>query len=451
MRKTLFFTLLFLFSTAQGAFKNEHSWMESEDVFGGQVYVKTVGNPDFPALVLVHGLGNEASTSWHLLIKQLQYDYFIFTLDLPGFGQSSKQNALYSPKNYAKLIHQLTQKFVKRPFHLVGHSMGGAISLQYTHDFPQDVKTLTLVDAAGILHRLAYSKYLAPLGIDQLFNDYGLLSDRRVTSLAGMLMGALEQKTPVDLNQMLNFAFFRQKVLRGNPSMIAGLALVLNDFSRVPETIRAPTLIIWGDKDRIAPLRTGQVLNALIPDSRLALIKEGSHIAFVERPEAFRKLVVAHLEQKTVSIEPTKTESTTGYRQRVDCKNEDGASITGRIGRLVVENCQDLLIEDAEINTVTIFNSSVTLLNTKILSPQTALTAYNSDLIITIGEIEGETAIEAHGSRLDIAGTRIVGLRSIMQAPVESTAIFSLCRVESPSHSDNVIHGMKIVMPGDYL
>jgi pimeloyl-ACP methyl ester carboxylesterase len=451
MRNLLFFTLLLIFSTAHSAYKNEQSWVESENIFGGEVYVKTVGNPRFPALVLVHGLGDEASTSWNHLIKQLQYDYFIFTLDLPGFGQSSKQNALYSPKNYARLIHQLTQRIVKRPFHLVGHSMGGAISLQYTHDFPQDVKTLTLVDAAGILHRLAYSKYLAPLGIDQVFNDYGLLSDRRVTSLAGILMGALEQRAPVDLNQMLNFAFFRQKVLRGNPSMIAGLALVLNDYSRVPETIHQPTLIIWGDKDRIAPLRTGQVLNALIPNSRLALIKDGSHIAFVERPEEFKTLVLDHLKQKPIAAGPVKTENSGGYRQRVDCKNERGATISGRIGRLVVENCHELLVEDAEINSVTIFNSSVTIRNAKILSPQTALTVYNSDLIITIGEIEGETAIEAHGSRLDIAGTQIVGLRNIMQAPVESTAIFSLGRVESPSYNDSVIHGMEVVMPGDYL
>jgi pimeloyl-ACP methyl ester carboxylesterase len=451
MRQTLFIILLLLISNAHSAFKNERSWMENENVFGGQVYVKTVGNPSFPALVLVHGLGDEASTSWNHLIKQLQYDYFIFTLDLPGFGQSSKQNALYSPKNYAKLIHQLTQKIVTRSFHLVGHSMGGAISLQYTHDFPQDVKTLTLVDAAGILHRLAYSKYLAPLGIDQVFNDYGLLSDRRVTSLAGILMGALEQRSPVDLNQMLNFAFFREKVLRGNPSMIAGLALVLNNYSRVPETIRQPTLIIWGDKDRIAPLRTGQVLNALIPNSRLALIKDGSHIAFVERPEAFKKLVVDHLRQKPVSAGPIKTGNTTGYRQRVDCKNENGATISGRIGRLVVENCQELLIEDAEINTVTIFSSSVTLLNTKILSPQTALTVYDSDLLITNGQIEGETAIEAHGSRLDIAGTRILALKRVMHAPVESTTIFSLGRIESPGYNDSVIHGMRIVKPGDDL
>jgi hypothetical protein len=135
----------------------------------------------------------------------------------------------------------------------------------------------------------------------------------------------------------------------------------------------------------------------------------------------------------------------------VDCKNQNGATISGRIGRLVVENCQELLIEDAEINSVTIFNSSVTLLNTKILSSQTALTVYDSDLIITIGQIEGETAIESHGSRLDIAGTQIVGLRNIMHAPVESTAIFSPGRVERPSFSDSVIHGMEIVMPGDYL
>jgi pimeloyl-ACP methyl ester carboxylesterase len=246
-----------------------------EPVFGGEVFLQTAGNPANPAVVLVHGLGNEAATAWEPTMEFLRKDFFVFAFDLPGFGRSSKVNALYSPENYGRLIHYLTQKYVRKPFHLVGHSMGGAISLQYAADYPQDVQTLTLVDAAGVLHRLAYSSYLAPLGIDFLLKDYNVFSDNVVADVAGIIMNSLDRRMPVDLDKLVANALFRQKVLRGNTTSIAGLALVLNDFSAVPEKIKAPTLIIWGDEDNIAPLRTGVMLRALIPQSSLRLLSGG--------------------------------------------------------------------------------------------------------------------------------------------------------------------------------
>lgn len=421
-------------------------------MFGGQVYLKTVGDPSHPAVVLIHGLGDEASTSWDDLIGRLKDDYFIFTMDLPGFGRSSKLNALYSPKNYARLIHLLTRKIVKRPFHLVGHSMGGAITLQYTHDYPSDVMTLTLIDAAGILHRLAYTSYLAPLGIDKLLNNYNFLSTQRVTNLAGTLLSELEKKAPIDMRYMLNFSFFRQNVLKGDPTAIAGLALVLNDYSHVPESIHQPTLIIWGDNDRIAPLRTGQVLSALMPNATLALIPGGGHMAFVDQPEQFTSLLLTHLKQKQP---PAKRDNdnpiANDYQQTVTCRGQSGGTISGRIGKLVVENCRDLLIKDAEINSVTISGSSLAMLRTKITSPDTAMLVHNSNLIITVGQIEGKTAIETHDSRLDIAGTHLIGYQAAVKAPVESTIIFSMVPIESPNYNDTVIHGMEVVAPGSYL
>ncbi|MEJ2621885.1 MAG: alpha/beta hydrolase, partial [Candidatus Thiodiazotropha sp.] len=290
--------LWLLFSSAFAAAKaQDREWYEQEMVFGGQVYLRSAGNPNKPAVVMVHGLGDEASTCWEDILQRLKKDYYIFTFDLPGFGRSTKRNALYSPVNYARLIQQLTDKHVGRPFHLIGHSMGGAISLQYTHSYPASVKTLTLIDAAGILHRQAYTKYLAPLGVDKVLNQYNLFDERKVTDLAGALMSALEKRYPVNMDLLINLEPFRNKVLRGDPSAIAGLALVQNDFSRIPETIHQPTLIVWGDQDKIAPLRTGYVLESLMPNARLELIPNGGHIAFIEQPELFYEILRPHLGQ----------------------------------------------------------------------------------------------------------------------------------------------------------
>ncbi|MES9943258.1 MAG: alpha/beta hydrolase [Candidatus Thiodiazotropha sp. 6PLUC2] len=434
------------------AAQQNKEWFERENVFGGQVYLRTAGNPDRPAVVMVHGLGDEASTCWEDILHRLKKDYFVFTFDLPGFGRSTKGNALYSPVNYARLIHQLAEKHVGKPFHLIGHSMGGAISLQFTHSYPADVKTLTLIDAAGILHRLAYTKYLAPLGVDKVLDQYNVLNERKVTDLAGALMSALEKRAPINMDLLINLEPFRSKVLRSDPTSIAGLALVQNDFSRIPETIHQPTLIIWGDQDKIAPLRTGYVLESLLPDARLELLPNGGHIAFIEQPQRFHELLRPHLKQSyKAKQKPASKPESSNFRQTVQCQNQSGHTITGRIGSLLIDGCQNVLIKDAEINNLVITNSTVTMRNSRIISMATALKLHDSNLNITAGHIEGEVAIEANNSRLDIAGTQLVGSQAAVKAPMDSTLIFSLGRIDSPLYDDIVIHGMKVVAPGAYL
>ncbi len=426
-------------------------WFENESVFGGEVYLKSGGNPENPAVVLIHGLGDEASTCWDDLFKRLPDDYFVLAFDLPGFGRSSKANVVYSPANYSRLIRLLTRKHLGKAFHLVGHSMGGAISLQYTHDYPESVKTLTLVDPAGILHRQAYTKYLAPLGIDRVLNQYNLFDDRKVTSLAGALMSALEKRAPVDMDLLINLEPFRTKVLRGEPSAIAGLALVQNDFSRVPETIHQPTLIVWGEQDKIAPVRTGYVLESLIPNARLELIP-GGHVAFIEQPQRFYELLKPQLEQTwKPPREQVMKPAQNAYRATVECRGESDQVYSGRIGSLLIENCQNILIQDAEINNAVVIDSSVTLRNSRIISLDTALTVHNATLTLTAGHVEGRIAIETYNSRLDIAGTQLVGQEAVVEAPVDSTLVFSLVRIDSPLYPELVIHGMKIVSPGTSL
>ena len=97
----------------------------NEPIFKASVFVTTMGDETKPALVLVHGLGDEASAIWQNSLEAFVKEYFVIILDLPGFGESSKSNELYSPENYAKSLHFIMQQILNRPFHLLGHSMGG--------------------------------------------------------------------------------------------------------------------------------------------------------------------------------------------------------------------------------------------------------------------------------------------------------------------------------------
>ena len=127
----------------------------AEPIFNGKVFLSQRGNTSGPVVVFVHGLGDDASSIWDETIRRLEKDFFLVTFDLPGFGRSSRANKLYSPENYVELIDYLSNRYIGQPFHLVGHSMGGAIALRYAAAHSGDVRTLTLVDAAGILYRLA--------------------------------------------------------------------------------------------------------------------------------------------------------------------------------------------------------------------------------------------------------------------------------------------------------
>ena len=122
-----------------------------EPVFHGQAHVYTAGPEDAPTVVLVHGIGANAARDWTELTAVLAKDFKVSSFDLPGFGRSSKGNERYTPKNYAAFVHYVVEKRVhKRPFFLIGYSMGGAIALRYAALYPQDVQALVLADVPGV-------------------------------------------------------------------------------------------------------------------------------------------------------------------------------------------------------------------------------------------------------------------------------------------------------------
>src|SRR5207248_780716 len=138
-----------------------------EPVFGGQMVVYEAGRGNAREILLVHGIGDEAARDFRDHIAWLQKSFHVVAVDLPGFGQSDKTNALYSPGNYARVLKVVAGRFLRGPFVLLGHSMGAVVALRYAAMYPEDVRQLVVVDAHGILHRYSVtSQYLAHLGLE---------------------------------------------------------------------------------------------------------------------------------------------------------------------------------------------------------------------------------------------------------------------------------------------
>ncbi len=213
--------------------------------------------------------------------------------DLPGFGKSDKGSQEYSPTRYARLAHFLADRyFQNKAYHIVGHSMGGAIALRFAAQRPLRFQRLVLIDAAGILHPQVISKFQAGSLLER---TSGVKQTRGFAErLSGKILEQVD-KMPISPIDIANSALGRDQVLQGGPEKIAALELAGENFSYAIASVTEPTLILWGDGDLTVPLRTGQVLAARMALARLEVIADAAHEPMQDQTEQTNTLVRRHL------------------------------------------------------------------------------------------------------------------------------------------------------------
>ncbi len=410
----------------------------TEPIFNSSVYMQTSGNPENPAVVLIHGLGDEASTIWESTISLLKNNYYVITFDLPGFGQSTKSNELYSPTQYAKFIQHITHTYVKKPFHLVGHSMGAAISLKYTSMYPSNVESLVLVDVAGVLHRSEYNTFLMQTGIHSFFDDYGgLTQNYKFNRFVDKMTEKIDRKMSVDMSRVLQNSELRASVLGANPIRIAAVALVEENFSGVIQDINTKTTIIWGEEDDVAPLKTGYVLHKLMKNSSLKIIPEAKHVPMLTHQKAFLQMLQEHFIYQKAPIRPTISLQTQSYSGHL--KNVAEKTYSGMIESMSIYDSQRILIKDAYIGELVVVNSDVEIINSTFKgSKDVVLMAQNSKVSIIASDIFG--TLKLHNVKLHLLGTHIKTLGKPIVVLLTSFVFYSLCDI-----NDLRVHGKEIL------
>lgn len=410
-----------------------------EPVFQGRAVIYESGRQHKQSVVLIHGIGDNGARDWQTLVPRLAREYHVVTFDLPGFGRSDKANVLYSPANYVAFVKYVVEKYVRGPFHLVGHSMGGAVALRYAATYPRGVERLVLADVAGILHRSSYSQFLSHLGVSLIPNYFPGQSEQ-INKLIGLALGKAERLN-LDPELVIGSATMRQKVLQASPAKIAGLALVLDDFSELIPRVEAPTLIIWGKNDPIAPLRTGKLLQASLPDARLEILEDSAHVPMQDNTEKFNTLTLGHLHLPTA--QPARAVHATAGTRNGRCQGRQDMSFQGDYDTVVIRDCKNAVLRDARVRRLVIFDSTVEIENSDIGD---GLRIEDSTLTMTGGRIGGPVAITALASRLDLAGVTVTASELAVRAPLESQLAFSVCRVHSPL-TQGGLHAYKIIGP----
>ena len=464
-------TGLWLFPAATYAADSDfRSYYIDEPVFQGQAYIVESGKPDKPLIILVHGLGDWAAETWRQFIPDLSKDFHVVCFDLPGFGRSSKANKLYSPDNYVRFINFISQRYHNRSFILVGHSMGANIALRYAATYPEKVDRLMLLDAAGILHRLAYAQFLQHYGIKILPEFYkGQRSD--LESISDLLLGPLAENAgllEIGEQLMLEQPALRENLLGGEPNAIAAYAMIMTDYSRILETIKTPTLIVWGGRDAVTPMRTAKVLATKLPNAGLIVFESAGHSPMIEEPARFSTVLNKFTKSDKSSLKfmldqhrYRKPEPTITSNKYIDCLQASVSSVSGGFNEIIIRNCRDLVLRKFVASKVRIFNSKIQLENCHLKGTGKTLEVINSDVLITSCRIEGAPAIDIIDSNLDIAGSELVSRASVLinssrkrhtaeTSPLTGKLLFSVSKISS-GHLKKYLHSPLILQAGDSL
>ena len=221
-------------------------------VGGLRVHYKCCGNG--PTVFLLHG----GASDWHEWIMNLSFltqHFRVYALDLPGFGLSESPNTPVTPPWFSSFLKNLMDGLNIADTHLIGHSLGGTITLTFALDSPERVKRVVLVDSGGL--------------------------------------GQVSQK-----GRLLLYLIRGMKRIVGNEGSAnfkAGGTMkqwLLTD--RLHE-LRPPVMIVWGEWDPYYPPCQAKLAQRLIPNCQLHVLPRCRHAPQRERPDEFNSLVYRFL------------------------------------------------------------------------------------------------------------------------------------------------------------
>jgi dienelactone hydrolase len=309
------------------------------------------------------------------------------------------------------------------PVDVLGHSMGGAIALLHAASYPQQVRRLVLVDAAGILHREAWfgqqmRRVTDPTG--RLFPKVV----KAVTSVAGALVETSRKLEPAP-DLVLEIALLREHVLGGEPGRIAALSLLLYDFSPAVSKVEAPTMVVWGEEDNVAPLRTGHLLADRIRGAELVVIPGVGHDPMEEKPAPLIAAVLRHLDapQPFVPNPPALSPS----QGAAVCNGTADVQFRGVYDSVVLDGCRGVILDHVRAATLVMRGSSANVVDSSFTK---GISLDGSELVMTAGRIGGEIGVDVKASKIDLAGVAIEASQRACQVSGDSRVLFSVCPVQ---------------------
>jgi pimeloyl-ACP methyl ester carboxylesterase len=254
-----------------------------------------------PALVFVHGLG-ASWQSWLENIPDFARDHRVVAMDLPGFGCSELPDHDISIEYYADWTFRLLDELGISEGAVVGNSMGGFIAADMAIVRPERVQRLAVVSAAVFWQEYRRAQPLVQLArmsdaivaraLTRVTDDVATRPRLRSWALATAGFRYPHLIAPELAHEMVRSA-------RRTDGFLPALE-ALADFPLEEELpkIACPALIVWGAHDTLVPVKDAKRMEELIPDSRRVVFERTGHVAMLERPERFNRLLREFLDEE---------------------------------------------------------------------------------------------------------------------------------------------------------
>jgi pimeloyl-ACP methyl ester carboxylesterase len=280
--------------------------IESRVIHGYRRVFRIAGSG--PPLLLIHGIGDSSAT-WRTVIPALARRHLVIAPDLLGHGNSAKPRADYSVAAYANGMRDLLGVLEIDRVTIVGHSLGGGVTMQFAYQFPEKTERMVLVSSGGAgrgvspLLRLATLPGAHAVLAGLQLPGAGLVSDAVVGLLAkldrGLAIDAPDLRRVVDV---LPDATARSAFIRTLRAVVDWRGQVVTMLDRSYLVRALPTLLIWGTLDSVLPIGHGYRAHAAMPGSRLEVFEGAGHFPFRTDPTRF----VHAVEDFLASTEPSR-------------------------------------------------------------------------------------------------------------------------------------------------
>ncbi len=265
--------------------------VRSLDLHGHPVTYRVLG--EGPPLLLLHGI-TASSECWSDVLDGLAERHTVIAPDLLGHGSSDKPAGDYSLGAFASMVRDLLVALGHERATVVGHSLGGGIAMQFSYQFPERVERLVLVSSGGLgreVHPILRAATLP--GADWVMPTLAKTGALGLGAAAGRLFARVGLHPSTDLQGMADGVASLQDDAACRAFLHTARSIIDVGGQRVDATDRlyltdgVPTLIVWGERDRLIPVAHGRRAHTLMPHSRLEVFQDAGHFPFRDEPVRF--------------------------------------------------------------------------------------------------------------------------------------------------------------------
>ena len=243
------------------------------------------------ALLLIHGMAGSSAT-WRAIIPELSKKYRVVAPDLLGHGESAKPRGDYSLGAFAAWLRDLLDELGISRATVIGQSLGGGVAMQFTYQHRDYCQRLVLISSGGLGPDLNWIlRVLSAPGAELVLPVVAPQPVLNLGNKLGSWLASAGIQSPRAGEMWSAYCSLadrptRQAFLRTLRSVVDYRGQAVSALGKIHVSHGLPTLLIWGEEDRIIPVAHGYAAHDAVPGSRLEVLPGVGHFPHVEAPTA---------------------------------------------------------------------------------------------------------------------------------------------------------------------